>query len=163
MQPGTVHDLPGVYRVCLLTGAAGADATTLHDDPDLLGHLWAGPYLAFPDAVTRVLHDEHGVAGYCFAVPDTRAAAVRAPPMPPSWSGCTTPAARMPGCSPRIRRTSTSTSCRGCRAEAGGDAWSSRCWRGSRRPAPPACTWALTRATPVRRCSTSGSASPSWP
>ncbi len=73
MQPGTVHDLPGVYRVCLLTGAAGADATTLHDDPDLLGHLWAGPYVAFPDAVTRVLHDEHGVAGYCLAVPDTRA------------------------------------------------------------------------------------------
>ena len=73
MQPGTVHDLPGVYRVCLLTGAGGADATTLHDDPDLLGHLWAGPYLVFPDAVTRVLHDEHGVAGYCLAVPDTRA------------------------------------------------------------------------------------------
>jgi len=73
MQPGTVHDLPGVYRVCLLTGAAGADATALHDDPDLLGHLWAGPYLAFPDAVTRVLRDEHGVAGYCLAVPDTRA------------------------------------------------------------------------------------------
>ena len=67
MQPGTVHDLPGVYRVCLLTGAGGADATTLHDDPDLLGHLWAGPYVAFPDAVTRVLRDEHGVAGYCLA------------------------------------------------------------------------------------------------
>jgi GNAT superfamily N-acetyltransferase len=73
MQPGTVHDLPGAYRVCLLTGAAGADATTLHDDPDLLGHLWAGAYVAFPDAVTRVLHDERGVAGYCLAVPDTRA------------------------------------------------------------------------------------------
>jgi len=72
MRPGTVHDLPGVYRVCLLTGAGGSDASGLHDDPDLLGHLWAGPYLDFPDAVTRVLHDEHGVAGYCLAVPDTR-------------------------------------------------------------------------------------------
>ena len=72
MRPGTVHDLPGVYRVCLLTGAGGNDASGLHDDPDLLGHVWAGPYLAFPDAVTRVLHDDHGVAGYCLAVPDTR-------------------------------------------------------------------------------------------
>ncbi len=71
MRPGTLHDLPGVYRVCLLTGAAGQDASALHDDPDLLGHVWAGPYLAFPDAVTRVLHDEQGVAGYCVAVPDT--------------------------------------------------------------------------------------------
>ncbi|HYN65248.1 MAG TPA: GNAT family N-acetyltransferase [Ornithinibacter sp.] len=71
MRPGTVHDLPGVYRVCLLTGAAGEDASVLHDDPDLLGHVWAGPYLAFPDAVTRVLRDDLGVAGYCLAVPDT--------------------------------------------------------------------------------------------
>ena len=71
MHPGTLHDLPGAYRVCLLTGASGGDASALHDDPDLLGHVWAGPYLAFPDAVTRVLHDEQGVAGYCLAVPDT--------------------------------------------------------------------------------------------
>lgn len=73
MHPGTLHDLPGAYRVCLLTGASGGDASTLHDDPDLLGHLWAGAYLTFPDAVTRVLHDDRGVAGYCLAVPDTAA------------------------------------------------------------------------------------------
>ncbi len=71
MREGTLHDLPGVYRVCLLTGRAGTDASALHADPDLLGHLWAGPYLAFPDAVTRVLQDDHGIAGYCLAVPDT--------------------------------------------------------------------------------------------
>ena len=71
MREGSLHDLPGVYRVCLLTGRAGADATPLHADPDLLGHLWAGPYLAFPDAVTRVIQDDQGVAGYCLAVPDT--------------------------------------------------------------------------------------------
>ena len=66
-----MHDLPGAYRVCLLTAAAGGDASALHDDPDLLGHVWAGPYLAFPGAVTRLVHDDHGVAGYCLAVPDT--------------------------------------------------------------------------------------------
>jgi len=71
MRPGTLHDLPGAYRVCRLTGAAGADASDRHADPDLLGHVWAGPYLVFPDAVTRVIRDEQGVAGYCLAVPDT--------------------------------------------------------------------------------------------
>src|SRR5829696_8758007 len=73
MLAGTLHDLPGVYRVCLLTGAGGSDASSLHADPDLLGHVWAGPYLAFPQAVTRVLRDESGVTGYCLAVPDTAA------------------------------------------------------------------------------------------
>ena len=71
MRAGTVHDLPGAYRVCLLTAAAGGDASARHGDLDLLGHVWAGPYLAFPDAVSRVIHDERGVAGYCLAVPDT--------------------------------------------------------------------------------------------
>lgn len=64
MRTATLHDLPGVYRVCRLTGHAGRDATSRHADPDLLGHLWAGPYLAFPEAVTRVIHDDQGVAGY---------------------------------------------------------------------------------------------------
>ena len=142
MRPGTLHDLPGVYRVCRLTGAGGADASALHADPDLLGHVWAGPYLVFPDAVTRVIHDEHGVAGYCLAVPDTAAferwverglaapaaraapgsAAARPRPTPRSSSACTTPPPRMPACSPRTRRTCTSTSCPGCRARAGDDA-----------------------------------------
>lgn len=73
MRTGSVHDLPGVYRVCLLTGHSGGDASALHGDPDLLGHVWAGGYLVFPDAVTRVVHDDGGVAGYCVGVPDTAA------------------------------------------------------------------------------------------
>ena len=73
MHPGTLSDLSGVYRVCLLTGRSGRDASALHDDPDLLGHVWAGAYLVFPDAVSRVLHDDRGVAGYCVGVPDTAA------------------------------------------------------------------------------------------
>jgi ribosomal protein S18 acetylase RimI-like enzyme len=73
MRPGTLHDLPGVYRVCRLTGAGGADASSRHADPDLLGHVWAGPYLVFAEAVTRVISDAQGVAGYCLAVPDTAA------------------------------------------------------------------------------------------
>ena len=72
-RAGTLHDLPGVYRVCLLTGRSGQDAGPMHADPDLLGHVWAGPYLAFPGAVTRIVQDDAGVSGYCLAVPDTAA------------------------------------------------------------------------------------------
>jgi ribosomal protein S18 acetylase RimI-like enzyme len=73
MRDATVHDLPGVYRVCLLTGLAGQDASADITDPDLLGHLWAGPYLLDPGAVALVVQDEQGVAGYCLAAADTTA------------------------------------------------------------------------------------------
>ena len=73
MREATLHDLPGVYRVCLRTGAAGTDATSLHADPDLLGHLWAGPYLVHPGSIGLVVQDEEGVAGYCVGTPDTTA------------------------------------------------------------------------------------------
>jgi ribosomal protein S18 acetylase RimI-like enzyme len=33
-----------LYRICLLTGDSGQDASHLYQDPDLLGHLYAAPY-----------------------------------------------------------------------------------------------------------------------
>ena len=71
IRPATVHDLPGVYRVCLQTGRTGGDASGSHADPDLLGHVFAGPYILFPDAVALVVTGARGVAGYCVGVPDT--------------------------------------------------------------------------------------------
>jgi ribosomal protein S18 acetylase RimI-like enzyme len=71
MRRAHVRDLPGIYRVCLQTGAAGHDATPDHADPDLLGHVWAGPYLAYPGALALVVHDDEGIAGYAVGVPDT--------------------------------------------------------------------------------------------
>lgn len=73
LRIATVHDLPGVYRVCLRTGLRGGDASDTYADPDLLGHVWAGPYLLFPDAVALVLTDTKGTGGYCVGVPDTEA------------------------------------------------------------------------------------------
>lgn len=73
LRDATVHDLPALYRVCLLTGAAGQDASAAHTDPDLPGHLFAGPYVVFPGSVALVVQDEEGVAGYCLGVPDTPA------------------------------------------------------------------------------------------
>lgn len=64
-------DLPALYRVCLRTGEAGSDATALYRDPDLLGHVYCGPYPVADPALTFVVADEHGVGGYVVATADT--------------------------------------------------------------------------------------------
>jgi ribosomal protein S18 acetylase RimI-like enzyme len=69
----TLHDLPGAYRVCLQTGDAGRDATALYRDPDLLGHVFVGPYIVGEPDFARVVADDDGVGGYALAVADTRA------------------------------------------------------------------------------------------
>jgi ribosomal protein S18 acetylase RimI-like enzyme len=73
MRPAGALDEPAVRRVCLLTGLAGADASARHADPDLLGMVWAAPYLHAPAAVALVVEDGEGVAGYCVAAADTTA------------------------------------------------------------------------------------------
>lgn len=73
IRSATIHDLPGVYRVCLQTGDSGQDGTGLYRNPDLLGHVYAGPYLLGQPDYAFVVADERGVAGYAFAAEDTRA------------------------------------------------------------------------------------------
>jgi ribosomal protein S18 acetylase RimI-like enzyme len=73
VRRATIHDLPGTYRVCLRTGDSGKDATGLARDPDLLGHVYVGPYIVGQPDLALVVADESGVAGYCLAAGDTRA------------------------------------------------------------------------------------------
>ncbi len=74
IRHASLADLPGVYRVCLQTGDAGADATGSWRDPDLLGHVWAGAYVVgAPDLAFVVTHPDSGVCGYFFGCADTRA------------------------------------------------------------------------------------------
>lgn len=73
VRPATLHDLPGAYRVCLLTGDAGRDGTGVYRDPDLLGHVYVGAYIVGQPGTELVLVDEEGVAGYLLAADDTRA------------------------------------------------------------------------------------------
>jgi ribosomal protein S18 acetylase RimI-like enzyme len=68
-----VHDMAGAYRTCLLAGDAGQDATGLYRDPDLLGHVYVGPYLARGVDTQLVLVDEEGAAGYLLSAFDTPA------------------------------------------------------------------------------------------
>jgi ribosomal protein S18 acetylase RimI-like enzyme len=66
-------DLPGAYRVCLLTGDAGRDGSALFRNPDLLGHVYVGPYIVGEPELALVVADGEGIAGYCLAAVDTRA------------------------------------------------------------------------------------------
>jgi GNAT superfamily N-acetyltransferase len=66
-------DLPGAYRVCLLTGDSGRDGTHRFRNPDLIGHVYVGPYIVGRPDLALVAVDAEGVSGYCLAAPDTRA------------------------------------------------------------------------------------------
>jgi ribosomal protein S18 acetylase RimI-like enzyme len=73
IERASLADLPGAYRTCLLTGDAGRDASGLYRDPDLLGHLYVGPYLASGRGTQLVPVDEAGSAGYLLSADDTLA------------------------------------------------------------------------------------------
>ncbi len=62
-----------MYEICRLTGDAGADATGQYEDPDLLGVVYAGPYLALEPDLAFVGVDDAGVAGYVLGAADTAA------------------------------------------------------------------------------------------
>ena len=71
IRPFHLSDLPALYRICLLTGEVGGDATALYRDPDLLGHVYAGPYPVADPGLTFVVVDELGPVGYIVATADT--------------------------------------------------------------------------------------------
>lgn len=73
IRPAERRDLEQVYRICLKTGDAGRDATGLYQDPDLIGHIYAGPYLALDGEIGLVAEDADGVLGYAVGAADTRA------------------------------------------------------------------------------------------
>lgn len=65
IRPARPGDAPAAYRVCLLTGDSGNDASALHaSGPDLLGHIYVGAYLAFEPGLAFLLEDDAGVCGY---------------------------------------------------------------------------------------------------
>lgn len=66
-------DRAACYFVCLATGDSGRDATPLHADPDALGNVYVGAYLAFEPELSLVLEDQTGVCGYALAALDTKA------------------------------------------------------------------------------------------
>jgi len=73
IRPARAADVAGAYHVCLKTGHHGEDAEHLYaGDPDALGRIYVGPYLAFERELGLILEDEAGVCGYALAAFDSR-------------------------------------------------------------------------------------------
>lgn len=73
IRPYQPQDLADLYRICLLTGDSGEDASGLYRDPDLLGHYYAAPYPAFEPNLTLILADGAGACGYMLGTSDSGA------------------------------------------------------------------------------------------
>lgn len=64
-------DTASLYDICLRTGDSGSDASGLYRDPELVGHVYVGPYLRLAPSLAFVGVDSLGVAGYVLGVADT--------------------------------------------------------------------------------------------
>ena len=66
-------DLERLYEICVRTADAGEDATSLHHDPMLPGHVWAAPYLVHePEHAFVVVDDGDLAGGYVIGALDSR-------------------------------------------------------------------------------------------
>lgn len=73
IRPARIEDRAAAYYVCLKTGDYGRDGESFYrDDPDALGRIFVGPYLAFEPEFSLVLEDQDGVCGYAFGALDSR-------------------------------------------------------------------------------------------
>ena len=74
IRPARAGDEPGACFVCLKTGDHGRDGEPFYrEDPDALGRIFVGPYLAFEPQLSLVLEDEAGICGYALGAFDSRA------------------------------------------------------------------------------------------
>lgn len=73
IRPARPSDRDALYRICLETADSGADATHIYADPLLVGHIYAGPYLAHAPDFAFVLEAGGQACGYVIGAPDTRA------------------------------------------------------------------------------------------
>ena len=59
-----ITDLSSLYRICLLTGHNGDDASPFLKDPELVGHLFAAPYAIFEPELCFILLKDYTPSGY---------------------------------------------------------------------------------------------------
>ncbi|MFA3917319.1 GNAT family N-acetyltransferase [Ruegeria hyattellae] len=70
-RPARTQDLDAYYRISLLTGDLGRDASALYDDPKLMGHIYSAPYLLHSRDLCLSVIADGAVAGYCVGTADT--------------------------------------------------------------------------------------------
>jgi GNAT superfamily N-acetyltransferase len=62
-----------MYHVCLKTGNYGQDGEPFYrDDPDALGRIFVGPYLAYEPELALALEDAEGICGYAMGSLDSK-------------------------------------------------------------------------------------------
>ncbi len=72
IRPARTGDEPGAYYVCLKTGDYGKDGEPFYrEDPDALGRIFVGPYLAFEPELSLILEDDEGICGYALGAFDS--------------------------------------------------------------------------------------------
>jgi ribosomal protein S18 acetylase RimI-like enzyme len=70
IRAARLDDLPAVYRICHELGLPDTGEPRC---PELLGHVYAGPYIVGPGTRSVVVVDDVGVAGYLLCALDTAA------------------------------------------------------------------------------------------
>ncbi|MGY1453812.1 GNAT family N-acetyltransferase [Streptomyces sp. SS8] len=73
VRPYRARDREAVYEVCVRTADAGGDARGIYRDPDLMGDLFAGPYVWLAPSLAFVLDDGGRAVGYAIGTADTAA------------------------------------------------------------------------------------------
>jgi ribosomal protein S18 acetylase RimI-like enzyme len=71
IRPYHPSDLYSLYRICLLTGDSGQDASQVYRDPELLGHYYAAPYAVIEPDLTFVLTHDGAPCGYVLGTRDS--------------------------------------------------------------------------------------------
>ncbi len=73
IRPARPGDEAGAYYVCLKTGNFGQDGEPFYrDDPDALGRIFVGPYLAYEPEFALVAEDAEGICGYALGARESR-------------------------------------------------------------------------------------------
>jgi ribosomal protein S18 acetylase RimI-like enzyme len=72
LRQGRAQDQAAAYYVCLKTGDHGRDGEPFYrEDPNALGRVFVGPYLAYEPQLSLILEDDQGVCGYAFGAIDS--------------------------------------------------------------------------------------------
>ena len=72
IRPARPEDAQAAYHVCMKTGNYGGDGEPFfREDPDALGRIFVGPYIAFEPACSLVVEDDDGVCGYALGAFDS--------------------------------------------------------------------------------------------
>jgi ribosomal protein S18 acetylase RimI-like enzyme len=77
IRPYHPSDLVALYRICLLTGDNGNDASQLYRDEELLGHYYVAPYVVLEPDLCFVLLNDGSPCGYVLGTRDSQAFQVR--------------------------------------------------------------------------------------